>query len=392
MTQIPGTQSPHLDQPDSFDLDSLVSGAVRLRGDRAALADSTNLAAPISFAEFDRRVSTLAGCWLDLGIEPGERIMVAAGATATSVIAIVAAMRAGLDLALAPLHLSGEELVEFAGDCDAVALAADVAHGELAPAEELLTVASQAPRVRLVCSLGGGQIDGAVDADPARLAETERRSLAVRRQEPRILTRAPNGEIVIHRQRTLVAAALDLVTRARIGMRRPIVTTIAPVTFAGLVVGPVAALLAGAPLRLHGPFAAAEFSALLRRNGPAHLVAPGALLPALRKAGLLEAKALASLLLVSRYADLGEALACDRPAAGTARETVPVVDILAIGEQAAVPEPRDEGGNPLPPLAAPHYISLDDRRILAVGRGADFSLEGAAVTEAGQVLAERAPM
>ena len=112
--------------------------------------------------------------------------------------------------------------------------------------------------------------------------------------------------MVVHRQQTLVAAALDLVTRARIGMRLPIVATIAPVTFAGLVAGPVAALLAGAPLLLHGPFAAAGFTALLERAGPAHLVAPAAMLPALRRAGLLDAETLASLILVSRRDDLGE--------------------------------------------------------------------------------------
>ena len=59
----------------------------------------------------------------------------------------------------------------------------------------------------------------------------------------------------------------------------------------------------------------------------------------------------------------------------------PIVDLFAIGEYAAVPEVRGRDGDCVPALAEPHYISLDDRRILAVGRGATCALEGAAVTD-----------
>jgi hypothetical protein len=386
LMQTSDVQVPTLDQLASFDLDSLVSGAVRLRADRAALADSTSESASLTFAELDRRVSALAAFWTDIGLKPGERVLIAGGASASSVVALVATMRAGLDAAMAPLHLSGEEMVDFARDCEAVALAADAAYGELFPAEEMLSVAAQAARVRLVCSLGGGSVDGAVDADPAKLSTAAQHRRAARQSESQILTRAPSGEVLVHRQRTLVAAALDLVTRARIGMRLPIVATLAPSTFAGLVAGPVAALLAGAPLLLHGPFSAAGFSALLRSAGPVHLVAPLALLPALRTASLLGAEALASLVVVSRHDDLCAASSVDptdsfRLADG--REAVPIVDLFAIGEYAAVPEPRARDGSRRVALIEPHYIALDDQRILAAGRGADFAIEGAAVTGGG---------
>ncbi|HWG04163.1 MAG TPA: AMP-binding protein, partial [Beijerinckiaceae bacterium] len=169
MTSVPEAAGPHIDPLASFDLESLVSGAARLRAERAALGDSTTCIEPVTFAEFDRRVSALAGFWRDLGLQPGERILLAAGATATNVIALFAAMRAGLDAALAPLHLDREEMVDFACRCDAAALAAEAAYGESRPAEDLMGVASRAPRVRFVCSLGGRDIDGAVDADPAKL-------------------------------------------------------------------------------------------------------------------------------------------------------------------------------------------------------------------------------
>ncbi|HEY8579607.1 MAG TPA: hypothetical protein VIL72_06950, partial [Beijerinckiaceae bacterium] len=101
-------------------------------------------------------------------------------------------------------------------------------------------------------------------------------------------------------QRALVAAALDLVSRARIGMRTPIVTTIAPARIAGLVAGPIAGLMAGAPVALHGPFSGRAFAALLEDLAGAHLVVPGALLPALAAAGLYDQRVAASVLLLER--------------------------------------------------------------------------------------------
>ena len=358
----------------SFDLESLVSGGARLRAERAALADSTPDSQALTFAEFDRRVSALAGFWRDLGLRPGERILLAAGATATSVVAVFAAMRAGLDAALAPLHLDDAEMLDFACRCDAAALAAEAVYGESWPAEDLMGVASRAPRVRLVCSLGGADIDGAVDADPAKLDAPSEMNAGTAPGASRILTRSTSGEIVQHKQGTLVAAALDLVMRARIGMRLPIVTAMAPATFAGLCAGPIAALLAGAPLVLHGPFRSAEFSTLLQRWGPAHVVAPSALLAGLNSARLVGPQWLASLILVSRHPDLA---AASVDASEDGDEAVPIVDLYAIGERAAVPEVREKGRRL---LAEPHYVSLDERSILAVGRGADGTLEGEAVS------------
>ena len=394
MTFVGDEEATSLDQLASCELDTLVRGVVRLRGDRDAIGDTTGGdARPLCFAELDRRISALAGLWRDLGLKPGDCVLVAGGAVATSVIALLAALRAGLDIALAPLHLSTEEMLDFAHDTAAVALAAETAYGGLAPAEELLCVAAQAPLVRLVCSLGPGRVDGAVAADPERLAASARPEVITPTGEARILTRAHDGEVVIHRQRTLVAAALDLVTRARIGMRLPIITTIAPVTFAGLAAGPVAALLAGAPLLLHGPFASAGFAALLQRAGPAHLVAPAALLPALQRAGLAHAATRASLILVTRRDDASAPAAGDMPDdlagdpaqasayAACMSKPPPIVDLLAIGETAAVAELRGHDGKGVPAPAEPHPISSNDQRAAAVARDATFALAGAAVTD-----------
>lgn len=390
MTLLPDSEVLRLDPLGSFNLDALVSGAMRLRSDRDAIGDgATGEAVPLSFAEFDRRVGALAGFLLDLGLKPGERLLVAGGAATTSVVASIAALRAGLDVALAPLHLSGDDMLDFARASEAVALFADAAYGELAPAEEMLGVAAQAPQVRFVGSLGG-HVDGAVDADPEKLAVFALGNAAEQTGETHILTRAEDGEVVVHRQRTLVAAALDLVTRAHFGMRLPIVTTIAPVTFAGLVAGPVAALLAGAPLFLHGPFATAGFTSLLERIRPAHLVAPAAMLPALRHAGLLTAETLASLVLISRCSEIG-ASPGDEQAPGLGEsKSPPIVDLFAIGEHAAVPEVRGRERAHALSLVGPHESAANDRRVFAGGRDAASALEGAVVTGGRPKVDERA--
>lgn len=104
------------------------------------------------------------------------------------------------------------------------------------------------------------------------------------------------------------------------------------------------------------------------------------MLPALLRAGFVDSDTLASLILVSRRDDSDAPAHAAAPIVGHGKPP-PIVDLFAIGEHAAVPELRGRDGKCVPALAEPHYISLDDRRILAVGRDATFALEGAAVTD-----------
>ena len=246
---------------DRFDISSLTAGAARLRPDRLAMISRRNGAEDrIDFAELDRRASALAQAFLDLSAKPGECILVAAGASAPCAIAIIAALRAGLDVALAPLHATAGELGALARDTKAVLLAAEAAYGAASPVDALLSVAAIAPDVRLVCCLGIDDIDGAVPLDPVCMHLDDDIRFDTQGRKARLMTLDPNGLIHAHRQRTLLAAALDLATRARIGSTQTIVSTLAPASFAGLVAGPVLGLLTGAPLALHGPFEAESCS------------------------------------------------------------------------------------------------------------------------------------
>ena len=333
MTPFQPATSGGRDPFASFDLDSLVTGAARLRPERAALRDS--FGARLSYAELDERTTSLAAHFADLGLKGGECLLIAGGARVSTVVAMIAGVRAGLDVALAPLHLTLSELVFFATQTKAAALAADASYGELAPVEYMFATAMEAPCVRLVCSLGAGAADGAVDLDSAQL---KKRSAPARLRSPgacRVITRS-NGQMVAHDQHSLVAAALELLSRARIGMRDPIVSTLAPVSFSALAAGPFAALLAGCSLHLHGPFDGEQFLAECDACAPAHLVAPRALALALATDGLLESARLASLMIKDGVAGLSL----------SAQSGAPVIDLDGLTALAPAPQPimirRDE--------------------------------------------------
>jgi hypothetical protein len=279
-------------------------------------------------------------------------------------------------VALAPLHASVSAVAAFAARADVRAVAAPTVYGELSPIEDMFEVASRAPDVRLVCGLGPTPFDGAVDLDANEKHAPMPMNLSHR--APRIATFAEGGGVVFHQQRTLVASALDLAARARVGMGATIVSTIAPIGFAGLVSGPFMSLLAGASLRFHGPFETDVFADLLETLSGATLIVPGALAGPLAETGILNSNHLASLLLLDRTGDASGALA---PLGDTGNTLV--VDLHAFGEQALVAEPRGLDGRPLPAAREPHMIPIDNTTILAVRRRdgtGPLAFEGEAVS------------
>ena len=375
-----------------FDLDTLLGGAARLRGGSHAVSDGEMV---LDFATLDAKADALALRLADLGLAPGDTLLVLAGARVAPLLALVGGLRAGLRVALAPLHLDADELAARARACEARAILAEPRYGLLTPVETAFLAAAEAPRVRLVGSLvtapGRSGPEGAVVLDIARLGTAENRTRPDKVERQPIVTFDADGTARETAQRTLVAAALDLVARARIGMRLQIFSTLAPASFAGLVAGPFASLLAGAPLHLHGPFDAARFAETLGRPAPCHLVIPGALLPMLRTARLAGTDRLASLLLFHRRERLGDAVPDSMP--GPLGRLPPALDLHAIGEEALIAELRDGAGLPAPLCGEPHYINLDEGRLLAVGLAAGPDgpvLEGAAVR--GALRDAEAPM
>lgn len=362
-----------------YSLETLVSGAARLRPEAIAFADRTTTC---PFGIIAAQVAALARLLSDCGVKPGERLLLTGGAEVSLVVAAIAGLRGGFEPALAPLDLGPAELAAYARAINAAALIGPTAYGDLNPVEAYFEAAAAVPSIRLLATLGPGEVDGAVDLSkeavlryagvhpddglergrpappPARILTLDRRRLTP----------------VAHEQATLMAAGLDFVAQAEIGRATPILSTLPPTGFAGLVAGPFAALLSGAALYLHGPFAADDFLQVRARAGHAHLIIPAAVAPNIADAGVFDG--LASAVLVSRA---GTHASFVPPAPLLA--PCPLVDLYAVGETAAVAEPR-RGGRPKPPAAEPHFIGFDEARVLTIKRAADHPLafSGAAVT------------
>ncbi len=377
MTLSAASVSHVADLLDRFDFHALLSGAAHLRPDHAALTEHTAAGiASITFAEFDRRAHGLAHALRETDYRPNDHVLINAGASMNATIALAAVLRAGLHAVLAPLHLNVGEIGALARQSGAVALIGEARAGEEAFIENLFSVAALASDVRMVCSVGETEVDGAVPYDPQMLAPEARDVTPHARS--RIFTAASNGRLVEHQQSTLVAAALDFAARAHIGSDAPLLTTFAPMTFAGLVTGPFASLLTGAGLTLLDAPSAATLAEAASKS-PAHLVVPAALADAMDEAGLADGSRIRTLVSVCRgeVADGIERLA---PIFARDRRRAACVDLYAIGESAAVAEART-ADVPQAPAAEPHMITLDNHSTIAVQRStADGSLEGCAVT------------
>lgn len=374
----PGAGDPFV----QFSLDALVSATARLRPDSLAF---TERGQSMPYGILAVQVAAFARQLSEGGLKPGERIVITGGAEISLVVALIAALRGGYEPALAPLDLEADELAAFARAVNAAALVGPSQHGDFSPADTFLSTAASVATIRLVASYGPEAFDGAVDLSPGaclRYAAAfpdnglDRAKFAAA-ATPRVITadRRNGATPVVHHQSTLIVAGLDVAARARIGRETPILCTLPPTSFAGLVAGPFAALLSGATLHLHGPFDARDFLEMRDRLASPHLVVPLAVAGELMHADALTG--LASAILVSRQTAEAVCLpeAIEAPCA--------LIDLYAVGERAAIAEPR-HAGSPRPPAQEPHFIGFDKSRVLAVAAlpaaGNGLALQGAAVT------------
>lgn len=287
----------------AFSLDALTAGAAKLRPDRSAVAEagpgSTNQA--LSYREFDRQVRALAQHLIDLGLLPGERVLMLTGARTACVTLPIAALAAGFEPLLVPIGVEAAQLATIAASAGCAAIAGPTSYGEVDLEQTLLEAAARSETIRFVATLGPGQADGAIDLASERLQGTDTRfGQAASEIRPRIGTLSARREPVFHEQSAILAAALDLVGKAEIAAGAHLLSTLAPASFASLVAGPVASLLSGAPLTLLGPFDAQSFLALVDCNEGSHCVVPAAILPDLAEAELLNESVLASTIVVVR--------------------------------------------------------------------------------------------
>jgi len=143
-----------------YSLETLVSGAARLRPENIAFRDRTTTC---PYGIVAAQVVALARIFADRGLRPGERLLLTGGAEVALVIGIIAALRGGFEPALAPLDFRPSELAAYANAINAAALVGPTIYGDLAPVEAYFATAAAAPSIRLLATFGPGEVDGAVD-------------------------------------------------------------------------------------------------------------------------------------------------------------------------------------------------------------------------------------
>ena len=371
--------APHPDPLAPYTLDALLDGAAQLRPDAAALVDDASQS--LTFAALAEEVETLAAHLIHIGLVANDTMLVLGSAQSRIVTALLAGMRAQIHVALVPVNIRAEQLTMLALRLNASAILCADAYDGFAPVDTAFAAAALAGCVRVVATLGAQAHDGAVDLAPQALSRLA--PLARPATPARIITlqrRDATLQPVFHQQRTLVAGSLDLIARAHLTAATPLISTIAPLTYAGLAAGPLAMLLCGATLALHGPFDSARLTSQLADCPNARLLVPAALLPGLERSGILRSGALGGLFALSRW----QKDAADFSPPQAVASTIPIVDLHAFAENALVAEPRGSDGRARAILDPPHSIDISGILMLATGASTDandaLGFFGAAVT------------
>lgn len=357
---------------DGFTVDALIRGAARLRAGRTAMSfsgEGAPVADPLSFGDVARSTEFLALSLAACGLRPGERLFVLGAAEPATVLLILAGLRLGLDVATMPLGAEADEIETAAASVAPQAVAAPARCGDIATATHLFRIAGSVSSVRFV-GLHGGDEDGAVRLDDEGFEPPQ---IALGSAEGALITFVREGgglQAKRHAQTVLVAAGLDLMARAQIGIETPILSPLSPTRFAGFVAGPMASLLSGAELRLHAPFDLGGFRRAIVRQ-PVHVLVP--------------ARAAASVLdEIPRGAQIATLLPLcrDGQTPALADPPCPVCDLHAVGEIAIAPLMREKG-RPAALDGLSHVLPIDSGHIVALeSRQSQGGLEwrGAAVS------------
>ena len=202
-------QSPERDRPGGAPvggLAALLRASARDCPEAVLFLDDEGATTARAAAE---QVAGLAEAFRQCGLRPGERIILVTGATTRSLLALVAALQAGLEPALVACGLGPLEIAARVAAADAVALVGPTHYGALALGDGFLSAAALSETIRLVGTLGPSSMDGAADLTAAVVVPVTVGG-AASPETPVILTfeDAPGAPVpVVQRQTALLSGA-----------------------------------------------------------------------------------------------------------------------------------------------------------------------------------------
>jgi hypothetical protein len=336
-------------------LDDLFCRSVARKPEADALADPSDKSRVtgqpprrLTYAQSDRAVSNLAAHFVDAGLPTGSIVALQLPNTIEATLTTLAAVRAGLVVALLPQLWRQAELTDALNRIGArcfvgMARVDGVDHAEIA-----MNAAAEAFSIRHVCMFGRDVPEGVAALDEIVFGGHPLRSLADR--DPRranLITFDVTSEglrAVPRTQMQVIAGGLAVFLEAGISPGARLMSAAMPSSFAGICASTVTWLLSGGSLAFHHPFDIATLLAQIVLERCDTLVAPAPLALRLGDVGAFaETVALKEVIGIWRTP---EHVGSSAGWTGNQRFS----DLYAFGEAGLFAVPRDAGGAATPVL------------------------------------------
>jgi mycobactin salicyl-AMP ligase len=332
--------------------EGLLRRRARQKPETLALSDPPNTemlglghSRSFTYGEADAAVDALASFFVEIGLEPGDKIAVQLPNLALQPLTLLGAWRAGLSVAVLPMLWRGYEIGKMCEAIEPKALIGVSSFGGAHPAEELCRVAAPHLFVRFVLSFGQDLPDGVFSLDDAILTRPGVRPVdAPQRKAPALITfTARRGmplipvyrsedELLAQGAMTVLALSLD---------SRDVILNPYPLTGpAGLALALAPWLISGCVLAQHQPLDYAVFVQQMFATGATVTALPSAVLEELAKDRALEERRCVLRRLGAVWTALEHALPLSF---GTGAL---LFDLYPLGDLASIVLPREAGSVP----------------------------------------------
>lgn len=339
-----------------------------------------------TYGEADEAVDALAAFFVDLGLKPGDKVVLQLPNFIEAPLTLLGAWRAGLTVAAVPMLWRAMEIAKVCDLLQPKALIGASHFDDGRPAEVLRDVAATRPGVDVVLGYGLSLPDGVLSLDDVIGAGHSPSDEFTARQPsgPSLITftaRAGAPLVPLFRNEEELLAQGAMAVLALSIVRSDIILNAYPLTGPiGLALGLSPWLIGGGTLVQHDPFDSGTFVEQLYDSGATVTALPGAFLDRLTEDGVLDdpqcklrrvGRVWSATALADRAASTDDVVPCDM--SPSAFDVYPLGDLACL-----IVRPQEAEARPLLPLGT---VQLGED-----GGGAIFAETSLAENAMGEVL------
>ena len=348
-------------QSASPTLDSLFKRVLARQPDALALVDPLNkqritgqTRKRLTYAQADRAIAAIAAHFIESGLPANSVLAVQLPNTVEFALTVLAAHRCGLVVAPMPLLWRHAELTAALNRTAARAIVTTSRIDGVLYADFAMNAAAEAFSIRHVCGFGDDLPEGMTSLDQAMLRESPTTRAVIQDGRKASLisfdVTADGFRPVPRAHFALIASGLAMSLESDVPQGATIMSTFAPMSFAGLASSLAVWLLTGGTLVLHHPFDEDVLQTQINEHACDTLIAPAPL--ALRLAELDLGVTMPSLRNVIGLWRAPEQVASS--ASWTVRQAT-LTDVYLFGEAGLFGARRTaEDGSPAPIMPGPH--------------------------------------